>query len=84
MSEFKLSDKVLDEKTTRKRLFAHANRLGCVKELKIIFNKYDEMLRKCSNEKEYKDISALGIFEIYSLFGKGGELFVDGKLVYRS
>lgn len=78
-----LSKKVLPEQETRRRLLRDAKKIGCEKEMFLIFTKYDNLLRNCTNEKERKDIAKLGIFEMYTLLGRGGELYVDGQLVYK-
>ena len=74
-------NKVLNETDTRNRLLAHARLLGCEKDMLKLFNKFDKLLKKCTNEKERKDIGKLGTVEMYSLLGKGGELYIDGELV---
>lgn len=76
-----VSNKVMPEDKTRKKLIAFATRLGCGKELKIIFDKYDGLLRNCTSESERKDIAKLGSLEVYWLLGGGGEFHVDGELV---
>lgn len=75
------NDTVLSEKETRRRLLMHARRVGCEKEMMIIFAKYDRLLKNCTNEKERDDIGKLGAVEIYRLLGGGGELYVDNQLV---
>ena len=72
---------VLSEQETRKRLLTHANLIGCYRDMLILFAKYDKLLRNCTNDKERKDIGKLGILEMYTLLGRGGELIVDGQLV---
>jgi hypothetical protein len=76
-----LSNKVLSEEETRKRLLAHAFVMGCEGEMKKIFNKYDRLVKNCTNDKERKDMAKCMSIEIYFLLGSGGELYVDGKLV---
>lgn len=76
--------KVLDERQTRKKLFDRAKSLGIEKDLTIIFNKYDNLMRNCPDEKERADIGKLGAFEVYNLFNRGGELYINGKLVHKS
>jgi hypothetical protein len=76
-----LSNKVLSERETRRRLLAHAREVGCEGDMKILFDKYDRLLRNCTNDKERQDISKLGNYEMYILLGGGGELYVDGNLV---
>lgn len=76
-----LSDKVLDEKETRKRILNHAKLVGCEREMLILFAKYDKLLKNCSNQEERKDIGKLGATEVYFLLGGGGELYIDSQLV---
>jgi hypothetical protein len=76
-----ISDKVLPEQETRQRLIKHARLVGCEGDMKILFDKYDRLLRNCTNEKERADIAKLGVYEMYKLLGGGGELYVDGELV---
>jgi len=79
-----LSNVVLDERETRKRLLGMARSLGCEHEMMTIFAKYDKLMRNCTDEKERADMGKLGSFEVYALLDKGGKLYVDGKLVYDS
>lgn len=76
-----LSNKVLPEKETRRRLLLRARENGNEKEVMMIFDKYDKLLKNCTDEQERKDIAHLGAFEIYTALGRGGELYVDGQLV---
>lgn len=76
-----ISDKVLPEKETRLRLLRHAEIVGCKGDMKLLFEKYDKLLRNCTNDKERVDISRLGVYEMYRLLGGGGELYVNGELV---
>lgn len=78
-----LSNKVVEEKETRKRMLASAKEMGCEKEMFMIFAKYDNLLRNCTNAKERSDISKLGVLEVYRLLGGGGELYVNGELVVK-
>jgi hypothetical protein len=77
-----LSNRVLDERESRKRWLAHARMVGCEREMLIIFAKYDKLLRNCTDDKERADIAKLGVLEVYSLLPRGGELYVDGQLIY--
>jgi hypothetical protein len=76
-----ISNKVLGEQETRFRLLKHARLVGCEGDMRLLFEKYDKLLRNCTNEKERDDISKLGAYEIYRLLGGGGELYVNGNLV---
>ena len=75
--------KVLDERDTRKKLISHARAKGFEQDLINLFNKYDTLMRNCSNEKERQDIGKLGSYEVFCLFNKGGDLYVDGQLIYQ-
>lgn len=76
-----LSDKVLDEKTSRRKWLARARAEGYEKDLLLLFDKYDRLMRLATCPKERADIAALGALEVWKLMGGGGELYVDGKLV---
>lgn len=76
-----LSNKVLTEQETRKRLLKHARLIGCERDMLLLFAKYDGLMHRCTNEKERQDIAKLGAVEMYRLLGGGGELYVDGQLV---
>jgi len=78
-----LSNKVLSERETRKRMLKHARDIGCESDMVLLMDKYDRLLRNCTNKKERDDIAQVAIFAIYNLLGRGGELYVDGKLVYK-
>lgn len=75
--------KIASEAETRKKLLLDAKRKGYEPELLKLFNKYDNLLRNCSNQKERQDIGKLGAYEIFVLLDKGGDLYVDGELVYK-
>ncbi len=77
-----LNQKPLDEKETRKRFLNYARSIGKEKELLIIFAKYDKLLRLCTDDKERKDMSKYACYEVYSLLGKDGQLFINGDLYY--
>lgn len=76
-----LSNKVLPEAETRKRLLQHARIVGCEGDMKILLDKYDRLMRNCTNDKERADMAKLGAYEVYRLLGGGGELYIDGALV---
>lgn len=76
-----LSNKVLPEQETRKRLLTHARLVGCEREMLLLFAKFDKLMRNCTNESERDGMRKLGAVEVYRLLGGGGELIVDGQLV---
>lgn len=78
-----VSNKVLSESETRKRLLTHARMVGCEGDMLLLFAKYDKLLKNCTDPKERKDIGKMGAWEMYNLLGKGGELYIDGQLVYK-
>jgi hypothetical protein len=78
-----LSNRVLEERETRKRVLTHARERGCEREMLILFAKYDKLMRNCNNQKEREDMRKLGALEVYQLLGGGGELYVDGQLVMK-
>lgn len=79
--EENLSNKVLPEAESRRRILTHARMVGCEKDMLLLFAKYDKLMRNCTNEKERQDISELANVEVYKLLGGGGELYINGKLV---
>lgn len=71
----------LSEKETRRKVLGQAQRLGCETEIKMLFNKYDTLLRSCKNESERKHIQVLASTDIYRLIGFRGGLTIDGQVV---
>jgi hypothetical protein len=80
--DLQLTDRVANEKETRRQLLKNAKIMGCEKDMLLLFAKYDKLLRNCTDAKERKDIGKMGVLEMYCLLGKGGQLYVDGQLVY--
>lgn len=76
-----LSNKVLTERETRTRLLNHSRRVGCEREMMILFANADKTMRNCTNDQERKDMSKLFCEQVYRLLGGGGELYLDGQLV---
>jgi hypothetical protein len=78
--------KIVDEATYRKNLLNEAKIQGCERELLHIFNKYDMLLRNCTNDLERKHIGMLGVLELSKLLdngnvGEGGSLIVNGETI---
>jgi len=76
-----ISDKVLDERESRRRLLTHARMLGCERDMMMLFIKYDKLMRNCSDDKERQDMAKVGVIEMYRLLGGSGELVINGELV---
>ncbi len=76
-----LSNKVLTEQETRKRLLTHARMVGCEGDMLKLFAQADKLMKNCTNDKERADIGKLFAVQVYRLLGGGGELYVNGQLV---
>jgi len=76
-----ISKRIAGERETRKKLLTHARLVGCEKDMLLIFAKFDKLMRNCANEKERLDIGKLGAEAVYTLLGRGGQLFINGELV---
>lgn len=70
--------KVKSEEESRKNLLANARRMGCYHEIVAILDKYDRLMKTCSNKEERASISALGCHEINNLLGAVEEINVLG------
>lgn len=73
--------KVMPEDETRRKLLLKAKRLGCEKEVRIIFDKYDKLMRVCPNDSERADIGRLGALEVFKILDLYGKMYVNNKLV---
>lgn len=76
-----LSDKVVDERESRRKWLSRARAEGYEKDMLLLFAKYDKLMRLATDPKEKADIAKLGVLEVYKLMGGGGKLYVDGQLV---
>jgi hypothetical protein len=65
-----LSNKISDEKETRKKFLTAARWAGRERDMLLIFGKYDKMRRECDNEDKKRDISKIGAIEVYKLLGE--------------
>jgi hypothetical protein len=70
--------KINNEAQTRNVILTIAKKQGCEKEALQILNKYDNLLRNCSNPIERKHISITGITELHELLNVQGSLNIDG------
>jgi len=74
--------KILSEHETRKNMLEIARMLGCEGDVIEIFNKYDGLLKNCSNAQERQAISIMGNMEIHRLLSsEPGELVVGNKII---
>lgn len=79
---------LIDEKEMRRRIMAEANFKGCAVEMQMIFNKFDNLLKGCTNKQEAEAIGTMGVLEISELLdsknvGVGGSLTVNGKTLIK-
>jgi len=72
-----ITEKIYDEKETRRRLLVTAERLGCKQDILAIMQKYDRALARCTSENERQHIAAMGAAEIYNYLGCKGGLSVN-------
>lgn len=72
---------ITPEKKFRKHILIMAKNLGCYMEIKQIMEKYDNILKNCTNELERKQIGTMGIAEIHKYFFLRGALVVNGELI---
>ncbi len=80
--QYDISERVVDETTSRRKWLARARQEGYEKDMLLLFAKYDRLIRLATSDKERADIAKLGVLEVYKLMGSGGKLYVDGQLVY--
>lgn len=73
--------KVMPEDETRRKILIKARHLGCEKEVRIIFDKTDKLMRNCTNESERADIGQLGALEVFKMLDLYGKMYVNNKLV---
>lgn len=74
--------KILSEAETRKNILEIARHLGCEGDVVEIFNKYDRLLKNCTNEEEKKAIGLMGNMEIHRLLSSDpGEIVVGDKII---
>ena len=69
----------LTEKETRQKYFDFAKFLGCEKELFQIFDRYDRLIKGCTNPIERHQMSIMANVEVHNLFSFRNPLIVGGK-----
>jgi hypothetical protein len=73
-----MKKKVASEAEFRRAIIQKAFYMGCDDQVKQLFNKYDNLLKGCTNNVERKQISYLGIVELYKLLDCYGGLTIGG------
>lgn len=69
-NEEDLSNKVTDEKETRRKFLTVAKWAGRDKDMLLLLSKFDQLMRSTSDEGKKKDISKVGAIEVYKLLGE--------------
>lgn len=72
-------DKPLTENETRNKYLNYARNLGCYQELLQVFDRYDKLLKKCTNVVERQQIAIMANVEVHKLFNFRNPLIVGGK-----
>jgi hypothetical protein len=80
---------VIPERDYRLRLIEEAKWKGCEVELLQLFDKWDKVMRNCTNEEELKAMGKLGVLEVSNLLdgrylGRGGNLIIGGEVAKTS
>lgn len=75
------SGKLFSEAESRQKLMNVARESGCLEEVVKAFNRYDRLLRNCTNVVERKHISILGISEINKIMGLSGSYTAGGMII---
>jgi hypothetical protein len=77
-----MAKKLLSEAEMRRNMLEIARHLGCEGDVIEIFNKYDGLLRNCTNAQERHAIGIMGNMEIHRLLSSDpGELLVGGTII---
>jgi hypothetical protein len=65
-----LSNKVTDERETRRKFLTVAHWAGRDKDMLLLFSKFDKLMHGCNDDTKKKDISKIGAIEVYKLLGE--------------
>lgn len=79
MKRGKTFDKPLTEAETRVKFYSLARRMGCEMELRQIFDKYDRLLKNCTDANERKQMAVMANVEVHRLFSFRDALVVGGQ-----
>ena len=74
----------LSEAETRIKIFSDCrNKYGpeAERQLRMVFDKWDGLLKQCTNEEERKHIKIMAITEIHTMMNYAGGLSIDGKVI---
>lgn len=74
----RVSTKPLTEQETRQKLFTQAKQLGIAVEYKQLMEKYEGLLKRCTNPSERNHLTVLANIDLHKLFGFQNALVIDG------
>lgn len=77
-SKWSVSSKPLSEQETRKKMLALAKSRGCLVELKMIFDRYDRLLKEHADPQSRKQIAIMANVEVHKLLDFANALVVNG------
>ena len=83
MKNKSIAEKVQPESETRKKVLGLAMAKGpsCYMQAVFIMDKYDKLLRNCTNEVERNQMGAMGIAEINALLSCNDELYIEDRII---
>lgn len=81
VSRGKTYEKPLSEAETRAKLYSLARWLGCDVELRQIFDRYDRLMKNCTDPNEKKQMSVMANVEVHRLFNFRDALVVSGQMI---
>lgn len=65
-----MSEKVTNEKETRKKFLTVAKWAGRERDMLVLFAKFDKLQREANSPEKMKDIAKFGATEVYKLLGE--------------
>lgn len=68
-NEADLSNKVTDEKETRRKFLTVSRWAGRERDMLMLFAKFDKLQRETSDPEKKRDIAKVGAIEVYRLLG---------------
>ena len=81
--DIKMKPEITSEKKTRTAILvlAKAKGMDCYMQATMLLDKYDKLLKNCTNSLERKHIATMGVAEIHLLLDCYGDCIVDGKII---
>jgi hypothetical protein len=77
----KVNQQTFSEQGTRQKILQDARRCfgpEGVRQLQMMFKKYDDLLARCTNDSEREHIKKIAAADIFTAMGYRGGLSVDG------